>query len=166
MFHVGDVVVYPHHGAGIIEGISEKDVEGETREYFVLRMCQGNLKVMVPADNSMQVGLRSVIDKKEVKKVLCVLGEEQSPMPSNWNHRYKKNRDKLRSGDIFQVAEVVRNLTLRDMEKGLSSGEKRMLNQARDILASELMYAVDVEVEDAVRMIEEVFLLPEVIIYV
>ncbi|RJP31944.1 MAG: CarD family transcriptional regulator [Actinobacteria bacterium] len=157
MFHVGDVVVYPHHGAGVIEGISEKDIEGETRKYFVLRMCQGNLKVMVPAENSLQVGLRSVIDKEDVEKVLCVLSEDQTPMPSNWNHRYKKNRDKLRSGDIFQVAEVVRNLTLRDMEKGLSSGEKRMLNQARDILASELMYAVDVEVEAAVQMIEEVF---------
>jgi CarD family transcriptional regulator len=157
MFCVGDVVVYPHHGAGVIEGISEKDVEGETRKYFVLRMCQGNLKVMVPAESSLQVGLRNIIDRDEVEKVLCVLGEEQSPMPSNWNHRYKKNRDKLRSGDIFQVAEVVRNLTLRDMEKGLSSGEKRMLTQARDILASELMYAVEVEVGEAVRMIEEVF---------
>lgn len=157
MFDVGDVVVYPHHGAGVIEGISEKDVEGETRTYFVLRMCQGNLTVMVPADNSDQVGMRNIISKKEVKKVFNVLGEGQSPMPANWNHRYKKNRDKLRSGDIFQVAEVVRNLSLRDMEKGLSSGEKRMLNQARDILASELMYAVDVEVQEAVRMIESVF---------
>jgi len=157
MYDVGDVVVYPHHGAGVIEGISEKDVEGETRTYFVLRMCQGNLKVMVPADNSQQVGLRSVIEKGEVDKVMDVLGEKESPMPSNWNHRYKKNRDKLRSGDIFQVAEVVRNLTLRDMNKGLSSGEKRMLNQARDILASELMYAVEVEVEEAIQMIEEVF---------
>jgi CarD family transcriptional regulator len=157
VFDVGDVVVYPHHGAGIIEGISEKDIEGETRTYFVLRMCQGNLKVMVPADNTIQVGLRNVIGKKEAGRVFDILGEEQSPMPSNWNHRYKKNRDKLRSGDVFQVAEVVRNLTLRDIEKGLSSGEKRMLNQAREILASELMYAVEVEVEEAQRMIEEVF---------
>jgi CarD family transcriptional regulator len=157
MFHVGDVVVYPHHGAGVIEGISEKSVEGETRTYFVLRMCQGNLKVMVPEDNYLQVGLRNIIGKDEVDKVFDVLGEKQSPMPTNWNHRYKKNRDKLRSGDIFQVAEVVRNLTLRDMEKGLSSGEKRMLNQAREILASELMYAVEVEVEEALHMIEEVF---------
>ncbi len=157
VFSVGDVVVYPHHGAGIIEGITKQDVEGERRTYFVLRMCQGNLTVMVPADSSDQVGLRGVIERDEVDKVLCVLAEEQSPMPSNWNHRYKKNRDKLRSGDIFQVAEVVRNLTLRDIEKGLSSGEKRMLNQAREILASELMYAVEIEEDEAVRMIEEVF---------
>jgi len=157
MFDVGDVVVYPHHGAGVIEGICEKSVEGETKTYFVLRMCQGNLKVMVPADNTLQVGLRSVISKEEADKVFDILSDKQSPMPSNWNHRYKKNRDKLRSGDIFQVAEVVRNLTLRDIEKGLSSGEKRMLNQARDILASELMYAVEVEVDEAQRMIEEVF---------
>lgn len=157
MFGVGDVVVYPHHGAGVIEGISEKTVEGETRQYFVLRMCQGNLTVMVPFESTDRIGLRNVITKKEVNKVMDVLGEDSSPMPSNWNHRYKKNRDKLRSGDIFQVAEVVRNLTLRDMEKGLSSGEKRMLNQARDILASELMYAVEVEVDEAQRMIQEVF---------
>lgn len=157
MFDVGDVVVYPHHGAGVIEGIAEKCVDGETIIYFVLRMCQGNLKVMVPTDNSIQVGLRNVIGKDEVDRVFDVLGEEQSPMPSNWNHRYKKNRDKLRSGDVFEVAEVVRNLTLRDMEKGLSSGEKRMLNQARDILASELMYAVDVEASEALHMIAEVF---------
>ncbi len=157
MFCVGDVVVYPHHGAGVIEDISEKDIEGETKKYFILSMCQGNLKVTVPADSSLQVGLRRIICRDDVKRVLGVLGEEQSPMPSNWNHRYKKNRDKLRSGDVFEVAEVVRNLTLRDMEKGLSSGEKRMLSQARDILASELMYAVEVEAEEAMRMIEEVF---------
>lgn len=157
MFDVGDVVVYPHHGAGVIEGIAENYVEGENRVYFVLRMCQGNLKVMVPAENSLQVGLRNIIGKDEVDKVFDVLGEGQSPMPSNWNHRYKKNRDKLRSGDIFQVAEVVRNLTLRDIDKGLSSGEKRMLSQARDILASELMYAVDVEAPEALQMIADVF---------
>ena len=157
MFCVGDVVVYPHHGAGVIEDISEKDIEGETKKYFILSMCQGNLKVTVPADSSLQVGLRRVICRDDVERVLGVLGEEQTPMPSNWNHRYKKNRDKLRTGDVFEVAEVVRNLTLRDMEKGLSSGEKRMLSQARDILASELMYAVEVEAEEAMRMIEEVF---------
>jgi CarD family transcriptional regulator len=98
-----------------------------------------------------------MIIEKEVEKVFGILSEKQSSMPSNWNHRYKKNRDMLRSGDIFQVAEVVRNLTLRDLEKGLSSGEKRMLNQAREILASELMFAVKVEAEEALRMIEEVF---------
>lgn len=157
MFRVGDVVVYPQHGAGVIEEISETVVGGKMREYFVLRMCQGNLKVMVPADSTAEVGLRKVIGRKEVNKVFEVLGAECTPMPSNWNHRYKKNRDKLRSGDIFQVAEVVRNLTVRSMERGLSSGEKRMLNQAREILASELMYAVEVEVEEALRMIEEVF---------
>ncbi len=157
MFRVGDVVVYPHHGAGVIEGISERDVEGEKKTYFVLRMCQGNLKVMVPAESSQEIGLRSVIGEEEVEKVFGILGDEQSPMPSNWNHRYKKNRDKLRSGDIFQVAEVVRNLTLRDREKGLSSGEKRMLVQAREILASELAFAVRVEAEEALRMIEEAF---------
>jgi len=157
VFAVGDVVVYPHHGAGVIEGISEKTVEGETRQYFVLRMCQGNLTVMVPSDSTDRIGLRNIITKKEVDKVFDVLSDKSSPMPSNWNHRYKKNRDKLRSGDIFQVAEVVRNLTLRDMEKGLSSGEKRMLNQARDILASELMYAVEVEADEVQRMIEKVF---------
>ncbi len=157
MFNVGDVVVYPLHGAGVVEGIDERKVEGEVKKYLVLRLSQGNLKVMVPTEQTAEIGLRSVISKKEVTKVMRVLQEDQTPMPSNWNHRYKKNHDKLRSGDVYQVAEVVRNLSLRDQEKGLSAGEKRMLQQARDILVSEISYAIKCDKEKALAMINNSF---------
>lgn len=158
MFNVGDVVVYPLHGAGIVEDIDERQIDEEVKKYLILRLSQGNLKVMVPAEHSAEVGLRSVISKKEVDRVMEVLRQKQSPMPSNWNHRYKTNHEKLRSGDIYQVAEVVRNLSLRDQEKGLSAGEKRMLMQARDILVSEITYAIKCDREKAVEMINRSFI--------
>ncbi len=157
MFNVGDKIVYPHHGAGIVERIEEKIVNGQKKTFFVLSLCGGDLKVTVPEESTQSVGLRSVISKKEVKMVLEVLSQEQSQMPTNWNHRYKKNRDKLRSGSIYEVAEVVRNLTIREREKGLSTGEKRMLNQARQILLSEIIYVLNIDNDKAMSMLEEAF---------
>jgi CarD family transcriptional regulator len=120
-------------------------------------LCGGDLKITVPEDSTENVGLRSVIPKREVRSVFEVLNQEQSQMPANWNHRYKKNRDKIRSGDVFQVAEVVRNLSIREREKGLSTGEKRMLNQARQILLSEIIYVLNIDGEKATKMLDEVF---------
>lgn len=157
MFKVGDKVVYPHHGAGVVERVMEKDVEGERKKYFILSLCSGDLKITVPEESTGDVGLRSVIRKSEVKSVFEVLNQEQSQMPTNWNHRYKKNRDKIKSGDVFQVAEVVRNLSIREREKGLSTGEKRMLNQAKKILLSEIIYVLNIDDEKAKKMLEEVF---------
>ncbi len=157
MFAVGDRVVYPNHGAGIIESVDERVVEGEARRYFVLKLSQGDLKVLVPTDNTRGVGLRGVISASEVDQVFDVLKQEQSAMPTNWNHRYKKNRDKLKSGDVYEVAEVVRNLAIRDREKGLSTGEKRMLNLARDILVSEIVFAKDCAGDEVRQMMEEIF---------
>jgi len=157
LFNVGDKVVYPNHGAGVVEGIIEKDIEGERKKFFVLSLCGGDLKVTVPKDSTEKVGLRSVIPKHQIKSVFEALGEEPTQMPSNWNHRFKKNRDKIRSGDIYQVAEVVRNLTIRERERGLSSGEKRMLNQARQILASELIYVLNIDAKKAEKMLDDAF---------
>ncbi|MHB8780794.1 MAG: CarD family transcriptional regulator [Candidatus Geothermincolia bacterium] len=157
MFDVGDHVVYPNHGAGVIESVDERDFEGASRKYFVLKLSQGDLKVLVPMDNTHEVGLRGVISAAEVDDVFEVLRQEQSAMPTNWNHRYKKNRDKLKSGDVYEVAEVVRNLAIRDREKGLSTGEKRMLNLARDILVSELVYAKDCHDTQVRQELEEIF---------
>ena len=157
LFDVGDRVVYPNHGAGIIESVDERIVEGEARQYFVLKLSQGDLKVLVPTDNTLVVGLRGVISASEVDQVFDVLKQEQSAMPTNWNHRYKKNRDKLKSGDFYEVAEVVRNLAIRDREKGLSTGEKRMLNLARDILVSEIVFAKDCAGDEVRQMMEEIF---------
>lgn len=157
MFNVGDKVVYPHHGAGVVERVETKTIEGEKTKYFILSLCGGDLRITVPECSTEEVGLRSVIPRREVKSVFEVLNQEQSQMPTNWNHRYKNNREKIRSGDVYQVAEVVRNLSIRELEKGLSTGEKRMLNQARQILLSEIVYVLNINSEKATSMLEEVF---------
>lgn len=157
MFNVGDKVVYPHHGAGVVEKVEERNVEGERKKYFILSLCRGDLKITVPEESTDSVGLRGIIGKSEVKSVFEVLHQGQSQMPSNWNHRYKKNRDKIRSGSVYQVAEVVRNLSIREREKGLSTGEKRMLNQARQILLSEIIYVLNIDDEKAAKMLDDVF---------
>ncbi len=156
MFQKGDKVIYPHHGAAVIEDLTEREFLGEKKKYFVLRLAYGDLTLMVPVDNTDEVGLRTVVSKRDVKKVLDVLREDESGMPTNWSRRYKTNIEKIRSGDVYQVAEVVRNLSIREGQKGLSAGEKRMLAKARQILVSELVFAVGVEEEKAEGMIDKV----------
>ncbi len=156
-FRVGDKVVYPHHGAAVIEGTQNRVIEGETREYWVLRLSYGDLTLMVPTDGADEVGLRGVVPKNELEQVYKVLqSKKQAPAPSNWSRRFKSHVEKLRSGDIYQVAEVVRNLSNRDKDKGLSAGEKRMLTKARQILVSELTFAAGVKEEKAEAMLDEI----------
>jgi len=147
MFKIGDKIVYPMHGAGIIEGIEEKEILGDKRQYFVLRMPIGDMKVMVPISNVDTIGIRKVIAVEEIREVFNVLQQEDSPMSTNWNRRYRSNMEKIKSGNVYDLAEVVRNLTSRDKEKGLSTGEKKMLDSARQILLSELVLAKDGEEE-------------------
>ncbi|HHW44803.1 MAG: CarD family transcriptional regulator [Thermoanaerobacteraceae bacterium] len=154
MFKIGDKVVYPMHGAGIIEAIEEKEVLGEKRQYYILRLPVGDMKVMIPIANCREVGLREVIDGAGVQKVMHILREKGKPMSSNWNRRYRANLEKIRTGDIYEVAEVVRNLIKRDKEKGLSSGERKMLENARQILISELALATELEEEKAQSMVD------------
>jgi CarD family transcriptional regulator len=156
VFRKGDKVVYPHHGAAIIEDLQEREFLGERRQYFVLRLAHGDLTLMVPVDNTEEVGLREVMSKREVKRVFDIIREDETRMPTNWNRRFKTNLEKLRSGDTFQVAEVVRNLALREKDKGLSAGEKRMLAKARQILVSELIFAVDSTEERAEALLDKV----------
>ena len=156
MFRVGDKVVYPHHGAAIIKGVEEREVMGEKREYFVLRLSYGDLTLLVPLDNTEEVGIRDVIGRDELEKVFKVLRSKECRMPTNWSRRFKTHVEKLRSGDIYQVAEVVRNLARRDKEKGLSAGEKRMLAKARQILLSEITFASDVDECEAGKLLDGV----------
>jgi CarD family transcriptional regulator, regulator of rRNA transcription len=159
VFQKGDRVVYPHHGAAVIEDLTEREILGERRTYFVLRLAHQDLTLMVPVENTREVGLREVVSKREVKKVFEILREdEETEVSTNWNRRYKANVAKLQSGDIFQVAEVVRSLSLREREKGLSAGEKRMLAKARQILISELTFAVDSTEEKAEAMLDKILL--------
>src|SRR6266566_1281634 len=157
VFGKGDKVVYPHHGAAVIEDLVERDISGERRTYFKLRLAHGDLTLMVPVDNTAEVGLREVVSKREVKKVFDILKEDEEPTtPTNWNRRFKTNIEKLRSGDIYQVAEVVRSLSVRERDKGLSAGEKRMLARARQILISELTFALAVDEEAAEARLDAV----------
>jgi CarD family transcriptional regulator len=155
-FRKGDTVVHPEHGAAVIQELREKEFLGEKRTYLVLRVAYGDLTLLIPVDSTEQVGLRQVVSKNEVKKVLKVLTEDESSMAANWSRRFKNNMEKLHSGDPYQVAEVLRNLAIREREKGLSAGEKRMILKARQILISELSYATAKTEDEAEIMIDEV----------
>jgi CarD family transcriptional regulator len=149
VYEIGDHVVYPHHGAGQVVKKESKTILGETREYLTIKILHNDMTVMVPCENAGKAGLRRVIDEATVKKVLAVLTDDCSEMPKNWNRRFKHNRDKIKTGDIYELAEVVRNLAVREQEKGLSTGEKQMYTRAKKILASELMYALDKTEDEA-----------------
>ena len=155
MYKVGDKVVYPHHGAGTVVKREKREVLGEKREYLTIKILHNDMTVNVPADNAERVGLRKVIDEEAVKKVVKYLTSGGTEMPKNWNRRFKHNRDKMKTGDIYELAEVVRNLALRDGEKGLSTGEKQMYVKAKKILASELMYAKTMSEDEALEWLEE-----------
>jgi len=156
-FEVGDRVVYPMHGAGIIEAIEEREILGQKKNYYIMRLPLGDMTVMIPTDNVEEIGLRSIINRDEVKKVLEVLKTPKTKMSSNWNRRYRANMQKIKSGNIYEVAEVVRNLQIRDNEKGLSTGERKMLSNAKQILVSELVLADDLDEEKAMEMIDSLF---------
>jgi CarD family transcriptional regulator, regulator of rRNA transcription len=160
VFDVGDKVVYPHHGAGTVVSKDVKIVLGEEREYLTIKILHNEMTVNVPVDNCDKVGLRGVIDLEMVEVVVKVLLGGSTEMPKNWNRRFKHNRDKMKTGDILELAEVVRNLALRDHEKGLSTGEKQMYVKAKKILASELMYAKEMDEDQAHEWLEEVLANP------
>jgi len=150
-------VVYPMHGAGVIEAIEEKEILGARKKYYVMKLPMGEMKVLIPTDSILQVGLRGVIDKDLVPHVFVVLQGEQPEMSANWNRRYRNHLEKIKSGDIFEVAEVVRNLMLRDREKGLSTGESKMLETARQILVSELILVQGQEHAEIVSVLDNIF---------
>ena len=130
MFNVGDKIVYPMHGAGVIDSIEEKNILGEKQSYYILKM-PGEVKVMVPTAKAEEIGVRNIIDKSSADKVIGVLEQDETVMDKNWNKRYRDNMDKMKSGDIYEIADVVRNLSFKQKEKGLSTGEKKMLNNAK-----------------------------------
>ena len=155
-FKVGETVVYPHHGAAVIEAIESRNIKGVERKYLVLRVKQGDLTVRVPAENVDLVGVRDVVDSKGLDRVFGVLRQPYTEEPTNWSRRYKANLEKLASGDVIKVAEVVRDLYRRDLDRGLSAGEKRMLAKARAILISELALAENTDESKAESILDEV----------
>jgi CarD family transcriptional regulator len=155
-FEIGDNVVYPHHGAGQVVKKEDKKVMGEVRQYLTIKILHNDMTVMVPCENAGKAGLRRVIDEETVEKVLNVLKDDISEMPKNWNRRFKHNRDKIKTGDIYELAEVVRNLAIREQDKGLSTGEKQMYTRAKKILASEMMYALELDEEGAEAHLDQI----------
>ncbi len=141
MYKIGDSVVYPMHGAGVIEGIEKKEVLGKMQSYYVMRMPIGDMKVMVPMDNAAEVGMRDVINKSEAQRVLDEFRTVQIDIIQNWSKRFRDNMGRIKSGNIFEVSAVVKSLMLRDRQKGLSTGEKKMLSNAKQILISEIVVA-------------------------
>ncbi|NLM76207.1 MAG: CarD family transcriptional regulator [Clostridiaceae bacterium] len=153
MFNVGDKIVYPMHGAGIIEAIEEKEILGEKKRYYVMKMPLGDMKVMIPINNVENIGIRDIIGQKEADKVFKSFETKSNEQTSNWNKRYRENMEKIKSGDVFEVADVVKSLMLREKSKGLSTGERKMLNSAKQILISELVLAKDMKPSDVEEII-------------
>lgn len=153
MFKIGDKVVYPMHGAGIIEGIEEKEILGDYKTFYVLKLPTKSMKVMLPVENAQSLGVRNIVQSDDVSKVMDLLGQQKGAMPDNWNRRYRSNLEKVKTGDIFEVAQVVRNLEILDREKGLSTGERKMLNNTKQILVSELILANNMKEDEAVSLV-------------
>ena len=154
-FKVGDRVVYPHHGAAVIEKKEVIEVAGEKREYLILKIAHGDMTLSVPTDKVDEVGMRPPISAEDVDDLFQLLGKKDVREPTNWSRRFKNHQEKLKSGDVYQVAEVVRNLALREATKGLSAGEKAMLVKARSVLVSELSFALNLSEDDALKKLEE-----------
>ena len=157
MFEEGDQVVYPNHGAGVIIAIENKEILDTTKQYYIIKLAIANMKIMVPVEKVDDLGIRKVIDSTEVEKILVLLNDEKTEMSENWRSRYRDNLEKVKTGDPFEVGEVVRNLSLRDQEKGLATTEKKMLNDAKQTLISELMMAKNKDKKESEKMIEEIF---------
>ena len=150
-FKVGDRVVYPHHGAAVVKKKEKIEAFGEKREYLVLQMVHGDLTLRVPVDKAEEVGMRPPISKSDVEDLFRLIGKRDVREPANWSRRFKNHQEKMKSGDVYQVAEVVRNLALRDADKGLSAGEKSMFVKARQVLVSELAFSLDISEDDAME---------------
>ena len=156
VFEVGETVVYPHHGAATIEEVKMRTIKGEEKMYLKLRVSQGDLTIEVPAENVDLVGVRDVVGKEGLERVFDILRAEFTEEPTNWSRRYKANLEKLASGDVNKVAEVVRDLWRREHDRGLSAGEKRMLAKARQSLVSELALAKKLQEDEAEKVLDEV----------
>lgn len=155
MYKKGDKIVYPMHGAGIIDAIEEKKIMGTIKRYYVLVVPFGEMKIMIPCESCEQIGIREIMSKDEIKKVFDTLASETTEMSTNWNRRYRDNMEKLKTGELISVAEVVRNLMRADCTKKLSMGEKKMLANAKQILVSEVVLVQDLNINEAVLTIEK-----------
>ncbi|MFR6152598.1 MAG: CarD family transcriptional regulator [Peptoniphilus sp.] len=156
MFNIGDKIVYPMHGAGEIVAIEKREILGDVHKYYIMRLPINDLKVMVPVKNAKEIGVRDISDADTMEKVLKALSsEEEVSMPKNWNRRYRYNLDKIKSGDLMEIADVVRSLESLDREKSLSTGERKILNEAKQIIVSEMVLVFEKNVEEVTKLIDD-----------
>lgn len=155
MFSVGDKIVYPMHGAGTIQGIDEMKILGEKKQYYIFKLPCNDMNIMMPVDSGDLVGVRNIVDKKAIEDVVSLLRSESTEMQKNWSRRHRENTEKLKTGDIMQVAEVVRNLMRMDRSRSLSAAERKLLFTARQILTSEMILVAGMTLEEAEKIIEE-----------
>ena len=148
MFQVGEKIVHPMHGAGVIDSIVTKKVNGVVRDYYILKLPVGGMLVMIPTSNSEEIGVRPVVDKDEADRLIASMPDIEVDMTQNWNRRYRENMMRIKSGDLLEVAKVVKGLMLRDVDRGLSTGERKMLHSAKQILISELVLSQNTSYED------------------
>ena len=149
MFQIGDKVVHPMYGAGVVESIVRKTVDNVARDYYILQLPNRSMVVMVPTENCEEIGVRPVVDQEQADRVLAAIPAIQVEMTANWNHRYRENMERMKSGDLFEVARVIKGLTIRDQDRGLSTGERKMLHSAKQILISEIVLSKSVSYESA-----------------
>ena len=148
LFCVGDMIAHPMHGAGVIDSIEEKKMNGCMRTYYILKMPAGGMVVMIPTESSEQIGVRPIVDSEKAEALMASIAMIDAEMTSNWNRRYRENMQRLKSGDLFEVARVVKGLMIRELEKGLSTGERKMLHSAKQILISEIVLSKKLTYEE------------------
>ncbi len=156
MFCVGDMIAHPMHGAGVIDSIEEKKINGCTRQYYILKMPAGGMVVMIPTESSAAIGVRPIVDFAAAETLMNSISEIEADMTTNWNRRYRENMQRLKSGDLIEVARVVKGLMTRDVEKGLSTGERKMLHSAKQILISEIVLSQQISYEEVETRINSV----------
>ena len=156
MFGIGDKIVYPLHGAGFVEAIEEKEILGKKKKYYVMRTFSGNMTVLIPMDNYEEIGVRAVIDAAEAKKVMEYFKNEPLYDDNNWNRRQRDNMDKIKSGNIYKVLDVLKDLMYRERKKGLSTSERKVLGNARQIIISELVMSNFAEQDDIELMLDTI----------
>lgn len=155
LYHVGDKVVHPMHGAGVIDSITQKRMNGVVRDYYSLKLPVGSMMVLIPTEHTEQIGVRPVMEDSQADEILAAMGQVEVDMSANWSRRYRENMVRLKSGDLMEVVKVVKGLTLRDAERSLSTAERKMLHSARQILISELVLSKGTDYEDMVRRVDQ-----------
>ncbi|MCL2526968.1 MAG: CarD family transcriptional regulator [Defluviitaleaceae bacterium] len=157
MYQTGEKIVHPLYGAGVIENLEEKEVEGVLQTYYVLQIPVGNLKIMISAAKAEAQGIRNIHSKGEIEGIVAGIIDAPVDMPDNWNQRYKENMERIKSGQLSEVALVYRNLLLRERERGLSTAEKKLMTTAKQIILSELILSKDIDREEAEALLETIF---------